>query len=74
MKRYMLFAGQNYYARGGCNDFVKSFDNREDAATQGKNICCSEYCEAHDLFQQDWWHVFDTEIEGMVAVEGFPKC
>ena len=74
MKRYILFAGQSSYARGGGDDFVKSFDDQEEAATQGENLCCSEYCEIHELFQHDWWHVFDTEIERIVAGYGFPKC
>ena len=75
MKRDILFAGQDYYAKLGCNAFVKSFNSQELAEGHGKDLCCAKYCEAHKLFPQDWWHVFDAETERMVAGEGFfPQC
>jgi hypothetical protein len=49
MKRFLLFAGQTYYASGGFHDFVKSYDSREEA------------CEVALSSNRSWWHVYDAQ-------------
>lgn len=47
MKRYWLFAGENYYPCGGMRDFKGAFDSPEEA-------------RAHPTGGADWAHVFDS--------------
>lgn len=47
MKRYMLFAGHDYYPKGGMDDLVDSFDTMSEAIQHVQNV--------------DWWHVLDTQ-------------
>jgi hypothetical protein len=54
MKRYLLFAGPEYYASGGFHDFADSF------ATQ------LEARQAAESMSVDWWHVFDVETRKIV--------
>lgn len=48
MKRYWLFAGDNYYPAGGMSDLVGMFDTLTD--------CIENFPKRHD-----WWHIFDTK-------------
>jgi hypothetical protein len=48
MKRYFLFAGDNYYPQRGMTDFINSFDEIELALEEAANLQC------------DWWHIYDT--------------
>jgi len=56
MKRYLLFAGNNYYPGGGWNDFIGSFHSTEAAKTALLN--------SDRAFQ--WWHIVDSEASIMV--------
>ncbi len=47
MKRYMLFAGYEYYPSGGMGDFVGYFDTMSEAVQHIQNV--------------EWWHVLDTQ-------------
>jgi hypothetical protein len=47
MKRYLLFAGYQYYPRGGWTDFIDSFDTKEEAFAE--------------TARYDWCHVVDTQ-------------
>ena len=53
MKRYLLFAGDNYYPKGGGEDFIAAFDTIEAALL------------THDpkKFEYDggWANIFDVE-------------
>ena len=53
MKRYMLFTGEEYYAKGGMHDFVMSDNNPKELSNYAK-----EKIEK-DLI--DWWHIYDTK-------------
>jgi 3-methyladenine DNA glycosylase AlkD len=59
MKRYMLFAGENYYPDGGMRDFIKSV-----ATIQEANEWCDEIKAGNNYF--DWWQVVDS-IEDMLV-------
>lgn len=49
MKRYWLFAGQDYYPNGGMDDFKGDRDDLEDLKTYIKKM---EACE--------WAHIYDS--------------
>ena len=57
MKRFLLFAGCNYYPSGGWQDFQSSHDTELEAVMAAANLS-----DGHD-----WWHVIDTERMGMIA-------
>lgn len=60
MKRYLAFAGANYYPCGGMNDFIGSFDILEEAINK-----INEYDDNWgNLF--DCGHVLDYESEKIV--------
>jgi len=52
MKRYMLFAVDTYYPRGGMNDFHSSYDEIEEAKHEGDKLIEKKY---------DWYQIFDIE-------------
>jgi hypothetical protein len=54
MKRFMLFAGPDYYPGGGWSDFSDSFDTLDSAISQAKKQ------------DDDWWHVVDAKTGVMV--------
>jgi len=58
IKRFLLFAGNDYYPEGGANDFKGSYDSIEDAV------------KAHNPkeFEYDggWANIFDLENEKIV--------
>lgn len=54
MKRYLLFAGDNYYPSGGWSDFIGSFDTVEQALARQCDI------------RRDWYHVVDTSTMTMI--------
>ena len=59
MKRYLLFAGDDYYPAGGWGDFVDSYDSVAEAiAALG----------AGDR-RYDWFHVVDSQT-GKIEVFG----
>lgn len=53
MKRYLLFAIDQYYPGGGREDFVNDFDSAEDAKTVGDAMVERGACT--------WVQVVDTE-------------
>lgn len=63
MKRFLVFAGLNFYAAGGWLDFFKDFDDPEKAKKFAKKKA-KEY---------NWAHVVDTETMEILkedSVEG----
>ena len=50
MKRYLIFAGDQYYPRGGMRDCIGSADTYEEAQTLLKE---------HEYAPFDWHHTFD---------------
>lgn len=83
MKRYLLFSGAHYYPGGGMNDFVKDFDNkneateyikekyREDYETFGKHgvATLNEFIEQQ--FFLEWHQIFDQEAKEQIDI---PSC
>ena len=49
MKRFLLFVGDTYYAAGGWNDYVDSYDSQIEAAAAAFRV------------KGDWFQVVDTQ-------------
>ena len=56
MKRFAVFAGDNYYPCGGMNDFQKSFDTWGEALDFEKELMAKR-----DYTKPDWIQTFDME-------------
>jgi hypothetical protein len=56
MRRFLLFASPYYYAAGGWNDFISSFDTLPDAITAANAATDDRH----------WWHIVDTTIPQIV--------
>lgn len=56
MKRYLLFAGQDFYPKGGFADFVDSYDSVGKAVEFG-NLLVNQV----GVNDPDWYHVIDGE-------------
>lgn len=52
MKKYLLFAGPNYYPSGGLDDLVKSFDSIEEAKA---------FAEADHEETYEWAQIVETK-------------
>lgn len=61
MKRYLLFAGSNYYPSGGWDDFEGSFDSAAEALAAVPSIRVRR--------EPDWFHVIDSQT-GERVLEG----
>jgi hypothetical protein len=57
MKRFLLFAGYNYYPRGGANDLQDSFDTEEEAIVEGNKLTNLSLNYA----EYDWFNIIDTK-------------
>lgn len=57
MKRYLCFAGEDYYPSGGWDDYVDSFDTLEEAVSFLRSKLST-----YSTLRQDWgWcHIVDT--------------
>ena len=60
MKRFLLFAGEDYYPWGGWRDFVGSFDTAEEAMAVINQPVHGETVE--------WGHIVDSEQWAAVYV------
>lgn len=56
MKRYLIFAGNDYEAAGGWDDFIDSFDVLDLAIQHARR---SMY--KHKRGGNDWVHIVDTQ-------------
>lgn len=61
MKRFILFAGCEYYPSGGAYDYIDSFDSIEDVK------CCAELLK--DDIGFDWAHLMDTETGNIHEID-----
>ena len=57
MKRFLLFAGHNYYPRGGANDLQDSFDTEEEAIVEGNKLTDLSL----NYTEYDWFNIIDTK-------------
>lgn len=61
MKRFLLFAGNTYYARGGWHDFVGEFDSADVAVAMAEERGEGAY---------GWWHVLDSATGQIIHCYG----
>lgn len=57
MKRYIVFAGSDYYPAGGWDDHFGSFDS------------VYEGLEALKPYSYDWWHIVDSDTGKEVRID-----
>ena len=62
MKRYLLFAGTNYYPAGGWKDFRDSYDSLAEAMKCGEEFTIEPTAPLYD-----WWHIVDLEEGAVIA-------
>ena len=55
MKKFLVFGGEHYYARGGWQDLKGECDTLDEAVAIGR------------LKGNDWWHVVNTETRAIVT-------
>lgn len=61
MSRFILFAGETYYAKGGAHDRIDSFGSLVEAEAYGEALL------ADNSRYFDWFHVFDIGTSSIVA-------
>lgn len=67
LKRFLAFAGDDYYPRGGFKDFFDSFSSLEEAK---KSITQEQNCRFGDEWKLlVWAQIFDTETQKIVWTE-----
>lgn len=71
MTNYLLFAGENYYAKGGFNDYIAMFKTKEDAIQQGQLL---ERAMNSHYKSIEWWHVIEMSCEGYFEMVARTKC
>ena len=64
MKRYWLFGGENYYAKGGMHDFIIDLDELERLKKQASQLYNTILPREENV---DWWHIIDSESGRFVA-------
>lgn len=60
----ILFGGENYYAKGGANDFICANSDIAHLVRLAKKLCVDKYFHYQEI---EWWHVFDTAQNKIVA-------
>lgn len=73
--RYLVFAGERYYAHGGGNDYVDCFETFDGARSLADRIIDGEwsivYSEDPAYFTgAEWAHVLDLETNEIVYKTG----
>jgi hypothetical protein len=62
LKRYLLFAGEEYYPKGGMDDFSGSFDTANEAHERINQLIRNEKIE--------WWHIMDLSTGAIIHDNG----
>lgn len=60
--KYLLFAGESYYAKGGFNDFQGAFDNELEARNK-----VAEDSANNGWHGWEWWHIINSDTQEVVA-------
>lgn len=72
MKRYWLFAGDQFYASGGMQDYQGSFDNIENALEASKGyFYFSDLLQEHAFLKNEWFHILDSELGEIVKASSY---
>ena len=74
MKRYLVFAGIDCYPGGGFNDFIESFESKQEALAKVENMVGMDAPDNIDTsFYCEWGQVVDQETEEKWYYETFGK-
>ena len=65
-KRYLLFAGPDYYPAGGWRDLMGDYDDPVPAVAEGKRLR-----KSRSMYRTDWWEVIDLETGEEIDKAGF---
>ena len=71
--RYLIFAGEAYYAAGGARDYIDSTDDLPFANTIAEKIIGKTGVldeENDDTVKLEWSHVLDTKTESIILKFG----
>lgn len=75
-KRYLLFAGDNYYPVGGIKDYRGTFDKEVDALVQGARYDWAQLCQVNPdgtltllAEWEDWWGQDEAHWEYLPDVQ-----
>jgi len=60
--KYLLFAGDSYYADGGALDLQTGGEDLDELITKAM------------ILHKDWWHIFDTEQMELIAGKAGGYC
>ena len=60
----ILFGGENYYAKGGANDFICVNSDIGILVNLAEKLLDGNHLHYHNI---EWWHVFDTAENKIVA-------
>lgn len=76
MKRYLVFAGDIWYAGGGWRDLIGEFDAYEDAFAHATGFEKeeTEVCSNGDTCFNGWWHIIDTHTSIPVLESDEAAC
>lgn len=61
---FLIFAGYDYYPRGGWNDFIGSFSTLQEAEEAAKNVMA---VSCGETFDKDWLHIVSLEMNRIVV-------
>jgi hypothetical protein len=74
MKRFLLFAGEFYYAKGGAVDLAGSFDTLEEARAALNSATTELWGDRVVIARAEgdvWWHIYDQELGQIVSASKF---
>lgn len=63
MKKYLLFAGDQYYPRGGWDDFVMDSDDLEELQKEGSKRGEWKYCTTSIY---EWYQIVDRDTKKVI--------
>ncbi len=67
MKRFLVFAGSNYYPKGGWDDFRGAHDTLEEAKTAILDSLVSPMSNPKYAPTHDWCHIIDVQLQQRVV-------
>ena len=64
MKRFIVFGGEMYYAKGRFNDLISSHDTLEEAQKAATDSMSPECRKPSEIF--DWYQIYDSDLGEVV--------
>lgn len=70
LKRFLLFAEEDYYPKGGWLDFQGSFDTLEEAIALGERGINEQEVTSESDPSWNWFQIVDSQTGQIVARQG----